>query len=341
MNPIISLLVTSMAIAILLLIFWPATGFFWKWKQGLSDTMRILIEDALKHLYHQEYKGVKSTLQSVSGSLSISGDQAAKLMERLESLQLIESKLEGFQLTSEGRTYALRMIRIHRLWEKYLADETGLAETEWHRKAEILEHNMTDDEMEALAAYTGNPTYDPDGDPIPSPTGELPPSKGYALTDLAEGELARIIHIEDEPNAIYAQLVAQNLHPGVQIRMLEKTSQRIHFIADGEENVLAPVFATNVTVVPLPKEQKMEGPFDTLASLSINEKCEVIGLAKACRGQQRRRLMDLGIIPGTVITAEMRSAGGNPTAYIIRGATIALRKQQADLIHIRRLKEAA
>ena len=68
----------------------------------------------------------------------------------------MQSHGEGFELTNEGRSYALRMIRVHRLWERYLADETGLAETEWHRRAEKLEHNMTEQEAEALAASAGH-----------------------------------------------------------------------------------------------------------------------------------------------------------------------------------------
>jgi len=42
--------------------------------------------------------------------------------------------------------------------------------------------------------------------------------------------------------------------------------------------------------------------------------------------------MDLGVVPGTVIEAEMKSIGGDPVAYKIKGASIALRKKQADRI---------
>lgn len=334
----ITLTLAGLIITIFILIFWPNSGMFWNWRRAQRSTQRVLLEDALKHLYDQEYKEAKCTLQSISGALSISVDESARLMARLESLGLVRSTGEGFELTSEGRSYALRMIRVHRLWEKYLAEETGLKEVEWHDKAEQLEHKMTAKETEALAASVGHPTFDPHGDPIPTPSGELPPKVGHPLTDLREGELARIVHIEDEPNAIYAQLVAEGLHPEMQIRVLEKSPQRIYFVAEGEEVVLAPVVAANVTVVPLPKEQKMAGPFETLTSLKFGEKGEVIGISKACRGLQRRRLMDLGIIPGTVITMEMRSASGDPTAYNIRGATIALRKSQAELIQIKRIE---
>lgn len=51
-------------------------------------------------------------------------------------------------------------------------------------------------------------------------------------------------------------------------------------------------------------------------------------------GASRRRLMDLGILPGTKLTAEMRSPLGDPTAYRIRGAVIALRREQARQIQI-------
>jgi Fe2+ transport system protein FeoA len=56
---------------------------------------------------------------------------------------------------------------------------------------------------------------------------------------------------------------------------------------------------------------------------------------------QRRRLMDLGVVPGTEIAVEMRSATGDPTAYLIRGASIALRKKQASQIQIERQEERA
>jgi Fe2+ transport system protein FeoA len=50
-------------------------------------------------------------------------------------------------------------------------------------------------------------------------------------------------------------------------------------------------------------------------------------------------MMDLGILPGTVIKAEMDSPSGDPTAYRIREALIALREEQANMINITRLQE--
>ncbi|ASU78652.1 ferrous iron transport protein A [Actinopolyspora erythraea] len=51
-------------------------------------------------------------------------------------------------------------------------------------------------------------------------------------------------------------------------------------------------------------------------------------------GAERRRLMDLGVLPGTPIHVDRVSPLGDPTAYLVRGSVIALRRHQARGIHI-------
>lgn len=338
-DPLQALLIGLLLIFFITYIFWPKIGLIALINRFRHNNWRVQIEDALKHLYHCEFNKQPCTLDSVSGALSISSDAAAKLMARLEAMGLLITRGKSFHLTAEGRSYALRIIRIHRLWERYLADETSLSEMDWHPEAEKKEHRMTVEEADSLAARIGNPRYDPHGDPIPTASGELPPLKGRPLTDLSEGEIAGIVHIEDEPATVYAQLVAQGLHPGMQVRILESTKERIVFSADGDEKVLAPVFAANITVISLTEDEQIDQSYQTLLSLNVNERAKVVGISRACRGQQRRRLMDMGITPGTEVTMEMKSAAGDPIAYQIRGASIALRKDQAGLIFIEKNKE--
>ena len=64
------------------------------------------------------------------------------------------------------------------------------------------------------------------------------------------------------------------------------------------------------------------------------------GISPTCRGTERRRFLDLGILPGTAVEAELVSPGGDPTAYRVRGTLLALRAEQAQNIHISREKEA-
>ena len=223
-------------------------------------------------------------------------------------------------------------------WRRYFADETGLAEEEWHREAELREHTTSTEQAENLASHMGYPSFDPHGDPIPTEMGELPPKKGQPLSGFNVGDYARIVHIEDEPETIYAQLVAEGLYPGMQLNIIEKDGSKISFSADGEEIVLAPVVANNISAVLLENEQIIEDNSDSLSDLKAGQYGEVTAISKACRGTQRRRLMDLGIIPGTVVSAEFSSAGSNPMAYNVRGSLIALRSDQAIFIKIKRME---
>jgi DtxR family Mn-dependent transcriptional regulator len=93
--------------------------------------------------------------------------------------------------------------------------------------------------------------------------------------------------------------------------------------------------ANNIFVQIAAEEQKVEESPIFLSSLNTGEEAEVTGISRACRGPQRRRLMDLGIVPGTLISMAMTSAGGDPRAYYVRGAMIALRDDQAEFIHVK------
>ncbi len=333
-NPLIALLVGLLVLAIISFILWPKVGVNARWRRWAHDSDRIQIEDALKHIYDCEYKNIACTLNSVAGNLSINSDRATKIISRLESLGLLTMQGEILKLTSQGRSYALRVIRVHRLWERYLADETGTTELDWHEIAEKKEHSFTPEQADKLAAQIGNPVYDPHGDPIPSSQGDLPDKKGKPLTEMLSGEFANIIHIEDEPNAIYSQILAQGLYPGMQISMHEVSDRRLKFVANGDECVLSPIIAKNITVGILKMDMQVEGKFKALSTLKVGEKGVVLGIAKALRGQQRRRLMDLGIVPGTEIEVQLESITRDPMAYKVRGAVVALRKQQADRIFL-------
>jgi DtxR family Mn-dependent transcriptional regulator len=121
----------------------------------------------------------------------------------------------------------------------------------------------------------------------------------------------------------------------MEIHLVENSPQRVRFWKGEEEHILAPIMATNIEVVPSEVETNEEElPGEPLTSLKPGEVAHIVNLSPRIRGVERRRLMDLGILPGTLIETEMVSAGGDPIAYRIRGAVIALRNSQAELINI-------
>ena len=124
------------------------------------------------------------------------------------------------------------------------------------------------------------------------------------------------------------------------VRLVETSPQRVRLWAGGDEHLLAPIVAANIAVLPLPEEDQVEEPEgEPLTNLKLGEVAQIISVSPLTRGVERRRLMDLGILPGTGIEIEMASPSGNPTAYRVRGALVALRQSQAEDIRIQRTSE--
>jgi len=335
-NPILALCVFGLIAGILGFFFWTDLGLYWRWRRLYWKSELVDAEDALKHLHDWDYLSRTATIESLVGSLGISTNRAVDLTQRLHALGLLVTRDGALHLTPNGRRSALRVVRSHRLWERYLADRTGLNEKHWHAFADRLEHTTSSEELEALSSRLGSPRYDPHGDPIPTATGDVPAARGQVLTGLSVGQLAKIVHVEDEPESIYAQLVAEGLHPGMLVRVIETSPSRVRLEADGEEFVLAPIVAANLAVILLAKEAVHREPFQRLLDLNVSEHGKVARISPACRGPQMRRLLDLGFVPGTAVEAELVSPGGGLTAYRVRGALIALRKDQARMVYVTR-----
>lgn len=334
-NPIVALILFSLLIIIVFVIFYPDKGILARYQKSKKLTKKVLIEDVLKHLFDYEYKKLSPTINSIAGNLGISLEKTNNIVNKLKSLKLISIKDYKISLTPQGRSYALRIIRVHRLWENYLAEETSFREIDWHDQAELVEHSMTEEEANLLAAQMGNPLFDPHGDPIPTSDGRLLGKKGNSLNDTKEGEVVRIIHIEDEPKFIYSELLAQELFPGKELLIVEKFSDKIKFACDGEERNISPMLANNVTVEPIETLEFINEKGMNLADLKEGEIGEIIKLSMNCRGQQRRRLLDFGIVPGAKVRVLMKSPLNDPIAYLVKDTIVALRKNQAELILIK------
>ncbi|HOV26927.1 MAG TPA: FeoA family protein [Pseudobacteroides sp.] len=76
----------------------------------------------------------------------------------------------------------------------------------------------------------------------------------------------------------------------------------------------------------------MNNQYIPLSLLPIGKKAKVKALTSD--GTTRRRMLDLGLISDTVVEALQKSPSGDPTAYQIRGAVIALRSDEANKIMV-------
>ncbi len=335
-NPISALLIFFAISFFGYLLFRPRKGWFWLIKNNLKSNEKIVIEDVLKQLYHSENSGKEINVNSLTSALKFSDNIIVDVIKEMVINNLVQFDGDVLKLTNSGRDYALRIVRVHRLWEKYLAEKTGYAKTEWHEMAESKEHELSHEETNLLAMKLGNPMYDPHGDPIPTNTGKIADVNGKFLSSLAVNTVGKIVHIEDEPDVIYKQILAENIHIGSQIRVVENNNQRVTFYAEGEEFKLAPIVAANITVAVLEKDEVIEENIVRLSSLKENEAAHILGISKESRGDNRRRLLDLGFVKGTEISIDLVSPMKNPIAYLVKGTSIALRKDQASKILIKK-----
>ena len=313
---------------------WPRVGLLARRRRFHRADDRVLAEDALKCLCKLDLDRQPASLSEIAGTLEIPLNRAAEVIADLEERRLLVSREGRLELTPEGRRYGMNIIRAHRLWERHLADQTGVDQKEWHDQAERQEHRLTPEETDALAASLGYPTYDPHGDPIPTPEGQVAPTGGCSLDAVEAPGTVRITHLEDEPEAVFAQLLAEGLFVGQVLHVTERSPTRISFQADGVDHRLAPVVAANLTVRPLAAKVEETGAGPTLDTLQPGESGVIRKISPQCRGPERQRLLDLGLLPGTRIRAELRSPSGDPTAYRVRDTLIALRRPQARLIYL-------
>ena len=312
-----------------------------RWRRAtLATRDRHRVEDALKHLFEQEYRGRHGSLTSLAGALHLPASAVVALVGRMQAQGLVGSHGQEFDLTAEGNRLALQIVRAHRLLERYFADEARLPLRHVHAVAERTEHSLTPAEADRLSAALGHPTRDPHGDPIPTREGLVAPASGVPATSWPVGTLGRVVHLEDEPEISFAQILAEGLQMGQVVRVIESTPQRL-VLGDGESEFrLAPAVAANVFLAPAPEAEALQHVV-RLSDLTQNDFAEIVGLDDACQGFSRRRLMDLGFTDGARIRPFLRTFAGDPRAYEIRGTLVALRRDQASQVLVRPLAAPA
>lgn len=334
-DPGLALVVGLAILAVAVGLFLPERGLVARWRRSRPPTDNILRQDALKFALQREIDRQPTTREGLAERLGAGTDRSASIVTSLVDTGFLTTTAETIQLTPDGRALAAQLLRAHRLWERHLAERTGFAEAEWHDLADREEHRLTSFEAEALARDLGQPARDPHGDPIPTALGEIAPHPGVPIRSLAPGTSARITHIEDEPPEVYREIVAAGLAVGAIVRVTEASPDHVQIQVNGDQHRLRPEVADNLAVIAiaetLPAESLLGRPLD---SLRPGERAVVVELSPRCRGAERRRMLDLGVLPGTVIEAVMSSPGGDPTAYRIRDAMIALRRHQAHQIRI-------
>jgi DtxR family transcriptional regulator, Mn-dependent transcriptional regulator len=183
-----------------------------------------VVQDYAKAIYALELRSGEAVGNNeLAERLDVPPGTASAMVKRLDELGLAEhTPYRGVRLTDAGRRVALRMLRRHRLLELFLVETLDLPWDRVHEEAERLEHSLSDELEEAIAARLGNPTHDPHGDPIPSAELVLEEPDTVSLAQLEDGTEARFVRVSDADPAVLRHLGERGVKPGRSLRLVER-----------------------------------------------------------------------------------------------------------------------
>ena len=125
-------------------------------------------------------------------------------------------------MSRSGRRVALEVLRHHRLLELYLAENLGMSWDQVHAEAELLEHALSEELEEVIAAKLGDPTLDPHGDPIPTRELTVPQAVGESLYALDPGAEAVFTRVSDSDPEMLRFLGERGIAPGARLEVVDK-----------------------------------------------------------------------------------------------------------------------
>ena len=220
------------------------------------DRLSRSVQDYLKTIYTLTRQERTTNTVKLADALDVAPASVSNMLQRLDEGQprLVEyHKHHGVTLTNEGEQAALRVIRRHRLLEQFLFEVLGYPWDKVHAEAEELEHSITPYFEDRLAHLLGEPTFDPHGDPIPDRALVFPVRAGLAaLTALNVGQAGVVRQVTAKPAEILAYLGQAGLHPGVQVRVVQRNpvdgALRVSISGQVEDQVLSPLIADTILV---------------------------------------------------------------------------------------------
>ena|SRR5947209_12625824 len=193
-------------------------------KLQILETVTSAVEDYAKAIYALETRaGSAVSTNALAERLGVTAASASSMVKKLAEMGLVAHEpYRGVRLTPKGVKVALEVLRHHRLLEVYLAVELGVPWDRVHDEAEVLEHVLSEELEEIIAAKLGHPTHDPHGDPIPTADGRIEELATEALSDAEPGVRGRFVRVSDSDPEMLRYLAARGIAPGDDFEVIEK-----------------------------------------------------------------------------------------------------------------------
>ena len=185
----------------------------------------VTVENYVKQIYLEQQRTSDHlvSMGRLAEVMDVTPGTATSMIKALADSGLVKYvRRTGVRLSKGGEQLALHVLRRHRLLEQFLVQIVGLDWSEVHSEAEELEHVISEKLLARMDALLGHPSFDPHGDPIPTPGGKVPDEKLCALTHAPGGRPLLVARITDQDPAFLRYAEKQGLRPGAQVELMEK-----------------------------------------------------------------------------------------------------------------------
>lgn len=162
-------------------------------------SMTPIKEDYLKIIF--ELGGAKKEVSNkqISLALGIAAGSVTEMVSKLKKEHLVTHKpYHDIALTKSGLDQAILLIRKHRLWETFLAQDLNYALPDIHPEAEVLEHVTSPNLLTRLDEFLGHPTHCPHGGVIPDQDGHFQEESYTVLATIPDGQTVTIERFIDD-----------------------------------------------------------------------------------------------------------------------------------------------
>lgn len=181
------------------------------------------IEEYLEAVYRLEHEGPGVTTSGLASTLGVASASVSGMLKKLDKDGYVKYVARGeVKLTRKGLEVGVRVLRRHRLAERFLTDVLGMPWDEVHSEACMLEHAISQRVEDRLVVLLGDPATCPHGHPIPPSDLSEPVRTGVPLAQVDEGRRAVVSGVTDEVPEILRYLGEVGLRPGAPVRIVEK-----------------------------------------------------------------------------------------------------------------------
>ena len=180
-------------------------------------------ENYIKGIYHlQQETGLVNT-NSLAAEMQTRAASVTDMLKKLKAKKILQyERYKGFKLNEAGKKAALGVVRKHRLWEFFLAEKLKFDWDKVHPIAEELEHISSDELIQRLDNFLGNPSFDPHGDPIPDRHGKIPVINQQSLSDIPLKKTVTVSSVSNQTAQMLEMLKHYNIALGTQIMVQKK-----------------------------------------------------------------------------------------------------------------------